>query len=1626
MGSPSQFGRGNAKSSRLKWLLIALVLSSLFLFRKSVIILGVKLFLNTAIPTDSHTQWRYEQIKWEGDELQVINFQWKTPERAISVDRSTLTLHVDWQQMKVHADVALQHPQVTFEENAPSEESFLPLPAFITHPRVALKWTMQNGVIQFPATLPVSRLFFSFQPGVQADQIGTFLLSYEPMPSNDPIVLIDLSERESGIGYRFELIESDCGRLIPLLPFISSAGLLNWKDAQGQIQIQGHGTLKEHFCSISGQNLEMTGFLEGAHIAAADLKGEIAYCPSGEKKAIWEEIVAQLQLTGGQWSSNTDWSINDLSMTCTLTPTSDPDIVMDGAIVHDQSHWPIHVQGKGGVQEDGRYWLETRVEMPSDQDGLEATLSLCRPDDDKHILQIGIESASAEHIAWIQQMVSTDLYGQCESGTISGKMLLEFSGKECTRYAIEEVAGRDLRFKFLNLQTTASVKQMSAEADVVKLDGEWVIEKGSLSVSGGDLCRLETLVSDLNGDLQIASNELLPSRFSAQVCGSEAVVHINGTHAEHLLDVEWEGNAKQFLDQKPMQLNAAMVENDSGWDWIGECMLEGERVEWGFELQGPTVIAQIFKQNTGWTVTEGWLRSERLTEAIYGPLAKSFMGDLHLTGDLDFFGTFKGSLWQFSVQGNDLCLQHPRFTVVIPQLGEKDAQLLQTEGRAVFSYDAKENQFLGEFPIEEGKFIHKALDLSFESLNGKVFIKDSKIDVQELMVICQGLEVEGALTINLINGDSFDLSIETDRIEGDLSSLKEILSRFPDLSLSSELDLEGHFSSGKGGLALHSEVRGDQTVSLWSFGGQFSNLHIPISERSYLADGCCELYYDAYLGELILKNGKGEWVLADGTSYQVHLDSLEFNPKRNAQFDLKILDAKKEIGRFHGAVEQNLSAGWDLSFNRDLTHFYGTKLQMGKVVFSQDGKLLFFEMHPIVRMQDLQKQLKFMLSSGLFASVDVQAQDIDEWQLTGELKTAVTWEKEMLSFRAQGSNISVKGYPIAQLEVTGRKMGNRWTIDQLHADKLNTTALFEVFDKKIAFSQLEGSWNQIALKGSGDYQRDLKTFSIRVDSAKGDLSALSAFGYTPAQPLTGAFALSARADWQLFSNQVDGECAVVIDLQKPFPVLIKQDTPIRFTASSATGLHIKGIDSKLFVKTSMQFLGSVQAEAIANGSQCDLKEIQFSFSPELVRCGIDAKILPSNIRDFYWESYLEGKGELTLSKTLSFRGSLRDGRYGMKEHIYSLQQIGIGYENDAFQCHFKTILNEQPLWGNIQVDLKGAPVGAIQICDHLKTDGILAAFRSNGTTLCWESIQGIACGIDVQLKKSPTCQIPLATVLTGSVKIDGSRLDALLPKEMKEKFQNLKLGKGYEFRGDLVLSQEEKKGFQLDGQLLGHQFELLGYQFDSLNAIIEANPDHIQISKLNIDDESGFFQIKKIAIEHANQRWSFYIPLLQVKDLQPSMMKKNDQQIATVKPLVIRNLSLSEIRGDLNDPRGWEGEGHLNFTNAFRKESTLFETPIEMVKNLGLDPGLLTPVQGEIQLELRGDKFYLVSMKNAYSDAKRAQFFLSPADQTSFIDLNGNVHIDIKMRQDVVLKLTEAFTLTVRGTLDKPRYGLQY
>jgi hypothetical protein len=584
-------------------------------------------------------------------------------------------------------------------------------------------------------------------------------------------------------------------------------------------------------------------------------------------------------------------------------------------------------------------------------------------------------------------------------------------------------------------------------------------------------------------------------------------------------------------------------------------------------------------------------------------------------------------------------------------------------------------------------------------------------------------------------------------------------------------------------------------------------------------------------------------------------------------------------------------------------------------------------------------------------------------------------------------------------------------------------AILQGQEKGISIIRAEGNWGTMAWKGSGQYDMGMDRLSCQIDSMTGDLSALPVQELLPFSQCQGYFEASLNATCDLADLLIDGQLMFVLNVDTPFPVTIKNNAPLQFGYSSENGLKADNLQLQLYRGRSLEHMGIIKSDELRYENQvAKFQRSTFFLSPELISLCMNAQLLPAACVNFKWESYLSAAGDLSLGPSgACFQGTLKDGNYGIRDQVIRLEQIVLGYDKSVLSCRFKTQLGQKPLWGYVQVDLKDTPYGMIKLFDAPKTEGIKALFRMIDDQISWERIQGSVVGLGVDLVKKGPRQAPGVSLLTGTIEIDGSRLEPLLP----EKFKDLKVGPGYRFQGDLILYGGEKRRFQIDGLLTGQNFELFGYRFGKLDTTLHADREHLLFSNLKIEDDAGLFTIKKVEMEQReDDRWAFYIPLLQARELRPSLMKKLSQPDRTIKPLVIKNISLVEVRGDLFDQLSWEGRGTSNFTNAFKKEITLFDAPFEMIKNLGLDLGILTPVQGEVELELRGDKFYLTHLKNAFSEGKRSQFFLSPANETSYIDFDGKLHIDIQISQDVVLKFAEAFTLTIRGTVDKPRYGL--
>lgn len=297
-----------------------------------------------------------------------------------------------------------------------------------------------------------------------------------------------------------------------------------------------------------------------------------------------------------------------------------------------------------------------------------------------------------------------------------------------------------------------------------------------------------------------------------------------------------------------------------------------------------------------------------------------------------------------------------------------------------------------------------------------------------------------------------------------------------------------------------------------------------------------------------------------------------------------------------------------------------------------------------------------------------------------------------------------------------------------------------------------------------------------------------------------------------------------------------------------------------------------------------------------------------------------------------------------------------------------------------------------------------------------EKITGAIAGLTLHLKQEDSL------VYAGEAKIDFNQLLDFLPQNLKESVSNWKIGNGYQLQGEFHLPEEGFKDLKFKGKISGEDFECMGIKLKKLEAKAHLTSKEAVLENLQIKDEFGQFTMKKAHFaSHVEQgHWSFSIPLLSLSDFSPYSLKGE-----TNKNFLVKQGTLTNFSGRVGDMSTFKGQGSFHFTNLAKKEFSLFEIPLEIIKNLGLDPGLFTPVIGEVEFDVNQGKCMITKLRNVRSEGGRSEFYLPQAPISSYLDLNGNLFVDLKMKQNVVLNLTEPFTLSIRGTFKEPKYSLR-
>lgn len=372
------------------------------------------------------------------------------------------------------------------------------------------------------------------------------------------------------------------------------------------------------------------------------------------------------------------------------------------------------------------------------------------------------------------------------------------------------------------------------------------------------------------------------------------------------------------------------------------------------------------------------------------------------------------------------------------------------------------------------------------------------------------------------------------------------------------------------------------------------------------------------------------------------------------------------------------------------------------------------------------------------------------------------------------------------------------------------------------------------------------------------------------------------------------------------------------------------------------------------------------------------------------------------------------------------------------EIHFlgQSVLSNCPFTIEAKSDLPNMNQGSILLTDCLskETTPLCIKWKNESTVPTIQSIYGYFYGIDCKLDRIKSSEFNSYPTLKGQADLNINKLSLLLRDQEAEKIKYLQIGNSFRLNGNFclysILEKNFLNNFCFEGNLHSQNAIFKGYITESIEANIKYIPGHLEATNINIQDQSGSLKCAKLNMQRDEKTfdWFFSMPNLSIKNFRPHLLKNvNDSNTSKFKTLIIRRTEMENISGKLDDVSTWRMKGFLHFLNPSRKDffHPIFIFPVEIFSNLGLAPQTLNPVTGIIYYDLQDNKFYLNKFKDVYSEGRGSKFYLA-AGSPSWIDINGNLSIQIRMKQNnLMFKLAELFTVSIEGNIRKPKYSLK-
>lgn len=1601
-----------------------------FVFHKALLTAAIKIAVRCSLGLSSHEKISIARMEFQGKRFLLKEVTLLREDFALHVDEVQTRLSFDKTRTYFELKIDLIHPEITFNaEKKNNTPKILPLNMPGKH--FGLKLDAYYGVLNNASSELHDRLYFNLKSIDSPDHLGTLTISNEPLDSTPPFFRLDCWNVGGEIFAEFQLHRSDLLYLRRLAHCLIPSALSNNLLVEGELE--GNGkiaySLKNHLQNINGHFA-----VKGLHFSHEELglkgrldvfESDIDYHPIESELSLpdlqgdfFKGMHITASLSDGEIAMRDPdqpdgWKFESIDAHLLIMPRSEPSLTLNTAFVRGEEKLPLHIQGKGAVLSDNKYWLELECEGFKEKErDLHGFLSLCKPDQEQIIVQTEVQALNSKHWSWIrgilEDLSGKSILGSMHSGRLKGVCTSTFHNGELNSVEWRDCALKDVQYSFPSGEIEVSLASFTSEGELQRdANRQWKLKKSLSCLEEGSFV-FQNGTSPLefehfHGQIIVQDHHLEPSRFVGTAMGLNAELLFQQVEGVPQCALSLKGPLNNLVQKTPyicdIEFGALFTLKDQ-LEWQGSLSLRGNASSDDLEFGGILMYP---------LQPQGWFRSEKISGETLTALAHITGIKGQFQGEIDIYGTYTHEKIDCSLQTDQMFFKHPEYHVVVSELGKKDPQLIHVDNRAECTFNWKTRDLYATLPVTDASILALSKGLKLDHVSGNMILEKSGLSCETCHVSLGEAQFVGSLNAAWEQEGRTSIKWTAQRAQGSISELAGIVGM-------DSMGCDGEWFIGQDKLHIEGAFEKQHWNGRIKGEVQLEHVHMLGDNGLQVAEGTAILAFNSDSPFAQIQDASAQLIFKGTSAGIIKIPSayIPLVPQESGSLTCALVEGAEPYV-LSSAIITNNQDGWLVQIDPKNAQFLDCGVQKCSAYFSKQGSVRNLDAILNIPLSKFASRLEYLGRLGLLPFSALKS--AVALQLSGNLLAQCNYDEKRNNLRIllDSKDLSMKGEKAHTVACAAECSDGQLTITRALWDDLRLTAQLSLQQDSVRVSTFECAYQDWIVVGDGIY-------NYLNNSSKGSYS-LKVPSISLSSVLQGAF--QARGTFITQPPQIDKTFKVVSTMNFSLLGSSQLEGKANLSWNFGDPIIFEKVEARLLDPSHHQEVCHFKAEQCQydwNLKQFATQGAHLALFPYCVNFCSQSKNSPEWIKAIKLEQPLSVRCSATMAENAqTFEGKVSETQASYLGYPLRLRDIKMRVSGSRIETVGVFVLEQEKLLFRAVYNPSSDNILTAKLSDAPDAEGLHISFqKSVKGSMVLNKIEGQIAGAHLNFQCEKLREG--SSILKGGISADIRQILPFLPPELKNRVIPMKLGAGYSFIGKIALP-DEGRPFSVSGELKGDNFEILGNRYDHFAANVQGNVKEIVVQDLQCSDRALELEVKKIHFLKNKEEWICQVPLIQMKDFKPSAIRSVQGNDKSAKPFAITHLTLKNVLGRAGDLKSFIGEGMLRFSNAMKRDLGVFDLPLSMLKDVGLDPSVLNPYSGEVSIILQKGKLHFTELAQCFSEGRRSEFYL--AESPSFITLDGKVNINLRIKQNSVLKIVEPFTLSVTGTLDKLQYSLK-